>query len=572
MAGSSLNAGSLVVRNYRDFRGVDFSNRKDEVSFYRSPDSVNMWKNYKNSTGNCIETRPGMELILEYGDTVYGMYLYDDNTAFVHSGTELWKDGDIIYENMARHKSQFFVFNGKLYIKDGTNYLVYDGTVCKPVEGYIPTTTIGRNPQGGGTKYEDINFLTPMRKNQFLADGEAIEFYVDAENIDSDYLPMVWANDEAVEIESVDYEKGLVTLKTAPDAPLTVGQDNVVIQFKKAVEGYRERIEKCTLLEVFDNRVFFSGNPDYRNMLWHCALNDPEYCRDLDYYTEGADDSSIKALVAGNNALWVMKEPSQSNTTIFYHNPTIDDEEGKIYPSTHSSISTGCVSTGINFLDDICFFSERGLEAISGDVTTEQVLVHRSTLVDNRLLNEYNGYKQLLLAEWSGYLLVCIDNRVYLADSRNMVTINNHNEYEWFYWELDRKVTGTYVKNGVLYLCADKQIFTLTNTSDNRGVEAHWATMADEFGYPQLYKISNKKAYVIDGTGTQIKMEIKKDYNEYTPIGTFTTKIKNIEKYYFKAKVKAKKFKSLQYKFSSNKPFSLVSFTAEAYLGSVVKR
>ena len=67
-------------------------------------------------------------------------------------------------------------------------------------------------------------------------------------------------------------------------------------------------------------------------------------------------------------------------------------------------------------------------------------------------------------------------------------------------------------------------------------------------------------------------MEIKKDYNEYTTIGTFTTKNKNIEKYYFKAKVKAKKFKSLQIKFSSNRPFSLVSFTAEAYLGSVVKR
>ena len=46
---SSLNSGSLVMRNYRDFRGVDFSNRKDEVSLSRSPDALNMWKNYKNS-------------------------------------------------------------------------------------------------------------------------------------------------------------------------------------------------------------------------------------------------------------------------------------------------------------------------------------------------------------------------------------------------------------------------------------------------------------------------------------------------------------------------------------------
>lgn len=568
---SSLDAGALIKREYRDFRGVDFSNRKDEVSLYRSPDALNMWKNYKNSSGNCIETRPTVELAYTYDDTVYGFYMFQ-GYKIVHTGNKLYKHDELIYENMALNKSNFFIYNSKLYIKDGVNYLVYDGTECKPVEGYIPITTIGRNPQGGGTIYEDVNFLTPLRKNQFLADGESKEFYLDAENIDSDYMPKVWVNGKAVEdLEAVNYEKGLVKLVTAPDSPATVGQDNVIIQFKKTVEGYRDRIERCTLLEVFDNRVFFSGNPNYPNMLYHCALENPEYCRDLDYYTEGADDSSIKALISGNNALWVMKEPSQSNTTIFYHNPTIDDEEGKIYPSTHSSISTGCVSTGINFYDDIVFFSERGLEAISGDVTTEQVLAHRSTLVDNRLLNE-TGYKNVILEKWEGYLLTIVRNKIYLADSRNMVTINNHNEYEWFYWELDKEITSTFVKDGVLYLCSDKEIYTLTDTSEDRVVSAYWTTMADEFGYPHLYKISNKKAYTVDGTGTAIKMEIKKDYKEYTEVGTYSTKNKNIEKYYFKAKVKAKKFKSLQQKFSSTRPFSLVSFTSEAYLGSVVKR
>ena len=558
------------MRNYTNFRGVDFSNRKDEVSLNRSPDSVNMWKNYKNSTGSCIETRPDVELLSEYDDTVYGMYIYNGNK-IVHSGTKLYKEKEVIYEKMAEHRSKFFIFNSKLYIKDGTSYLVYDGTKCSQVGGYVPTTTIGRNPQGGGTMYEDVNFLTPLRKNQFVGDGKSTEYYVDVENMDTDYTPEAWVNGLEATVSTVDYKKGLIIFEEAPDAPLTVGQDNVIIQFKKAIEGYRERIEKCTLLEMFDNRVFFAGNPDYPNMLWHCALNDPEYCRDLDYYTEGEDDSSIRALIAGNNAIWVMKEPSQSNTTIFYHNPTIDDEEGKIYPSTHSSISLGCVSTGVNFLDDIVFFSERGLEGISGDVTTEQVLGHRSTLVDNKLLNEAK-YKDLILAEWEGYLLVVAGNKIYLADSRARVTVNGNAEYEWFYWELDREITSTFVKDGVLYLCSGKEIYTLTDISEDREVTAHWSTMADEFNYPHLYKISNKKAYVVDGTGTQIKLSIKKDYKEYTDIGTFTTKRKNIEQYYFKAKVKAKKFKSLQYKFSSTRPFSLVSFTAEAYLGSVVKR
>lgn len=567
---SSLNSGSLIYRNYRDFRGVDFSNRKDEVSLNRSPDALNMWKNYKNSAGNCIETRPDVQAILHYDADIYGMTIYNGHK-IVHSGTRLYKENESIFEGMAEHKSDFFIYKKNLYIKDGTNYLVYDGTECKPVEGYIPTTSIGRNPAGGGTIYEDVNFLTGKRKNQFLADGESTEYYLDVESFDSDFIPIITVNDKNVTEFTAYFDKGYIKFDTAPDSPATVGQDNVIIQFKKDVEGYRERIEKCTLLEVFDNRVFFSGNPDYPNMLWHCALEDPTYCRDLDYYTEGVDDSSIKALVSGNNALWVMKEPSQTNTTIFYHNPTIDDVEGKIYPSTHSSISTGCTGTGINFFDDIVFFSERGMEAISGDVTTEQVLAHRSTLVDNRLLNETN-YKNMILEKWEGYLLVIVDNKIYLANSREMVTINGHNEYEWFYWELGEKITSTYVKDEVLYLCSGRSIYTLTNNSEEREVYSYWTTMADEYGYPHVYKMNSKKSYVIDGTGTEIKMEIKKDYNDYTVIGTFSTKNKNIEKYYFKAKVKAKKYKSLQHKLSSTKPFSLVSFTAEAYLGSVVKR
>lgn len=113
--------------------------------------------------------------------------------------------------------------------------------------------------------------------------------------------------------------EGRITFTTAPAEPLTDGQDNVSVQFRKTISGYRDRIDKCTLLQVFDNRVFFSGNKDYPNTVWHSSLDNPAYCSDLDYYEEGLDLAPVKALVAGNNALWVFKEPSQANTAIFYH-------------------------------------------------------------------------------------------------------------------------------------------------------------------------------------------------------------------------------------------------------------
>ena len=555
-------SGSLVTRNYRSFKGIDFSNRGDEVNLYRTPDALNVWRNYRNTQGRAVETRPDIDLVKEFTETIYGLFFYTYNGQkhrIVHAGTKLYDNDRVIYSSMATRKSQAFVYEKLLYVKDGSKYLVYDGTTVKEVEGFIPTTTIGRSPSGGGTVYQDVNLLTGIRKNSFVADGSSKDFFVDSESFDSDYKVRAWVNGKETTAFTTDASTGKITFTTAPTEPDTVGQDNVIIQFRKTVSGYRSKIDKCTLLEVFDNRVFFAGNPDYPNMLWHCSLEDPTYCSDLDYYKEGIDDSKIKAIVSGNNALWVMKEPSQTNTTIFYHNPTIDDEIGKVYPSTHSSISTGCVATGINFNDDIVFFSERGMEAITGDVTTEQTLSHRSTFVDSRLINEPN-YKNLVLAEWEGYLLVITDNRIYLADS------NAEIKYEWYLWQFDMNITGARVDNGILYLYSDKKIYSLTNTSQNRNVEAYITTIEDEFTKPHYYKSSNKKGCVIDCTG-DITVSVKTDNNKFEKIDTF----KNT-KGYVVCKKKKKKFKSIQYKFSSTRPFELYSATLECYILSYVKR
>ena len=558
-------SGTLVTRKYGNFRGVDFSNRKDEVSYVRLPDALNVWKNYKNNTGKAIETRPGIDLVKEFTETIFGLYFFNYNGEthrIVHDKNKLYDNDNVIYSNMAEHKSQAFIYNSKLYIKDGTSYMVYDGESLSTVVGYVPTTTMSKTPNGGGATYEDVNLLTGVRKNSFVSDGVSTEYFVDSESFDADYPVKVWVNGkELTSGFTVDASVGKITFTTAPSEPDTVGRDNVVIQFKKTIEGYRDKIDKCTLVEIFDNRVFFAGNPDYPNMLWHCSLEDPTYCSDLDYYTEGNDDSKIMALISGNNALWV----ATSNST-YYHTPTIDDTLGKVYPSTHSSIHLGCVSTGINFLDDITFFSERGLEGISSDVTTEQFASHRSSLVDSRLLNE-SEYKNLIIEEYQGYLLVATGNNIYLADSRSKTTINDHWEYEWWFWSFDKKITGLKVHNEVLYIVMDKEIYSLTNDSENREVEAHFTTKDDEFNYPQYQKTSNKKGAVIDIEGNNISVYAKVDNGNYELINQYKE-----TKGYIVPRIKKKKWKSISLKFYSTQPFELYSATLEAYIGSYMKR
>jgi hypothetical protein len=556
----------IVARVYSNFRGVDF--RGEEINLSRSPDSINMWKDYKETES--IRTRPGLASVVGFTEPIYGIFFYK-GTMIVHSGNLLCTvraDGmkKIIFENANAAPSNAFVYEDIFYFKDGVNYLQYNGETASEVVGYAPTTSIARKPMGGGTKYEEANLLSDYRKNSFLADGGSFDFFLDVLNIDEDFVPIVKINDEVVPVEdyTVDYAYGKITFKEyAPDAPLTDGQDNMTIEFKKAVPGYKDTIRNCTLLQVFDNRVFFSGNPKFPNMVWHCNLDDPSYCSDLDYYKEGMDTAMVRGLVAGNNALWVFREPSQANTTVFYHTPTIDDQYGKIYPSTHSSVTTGCVGKAINFNDDIVFFSDRGMEGISGDVMTEQVVAHRSTMVDRKLTSD-PGYKDMLLAEWEGYLLVFIGNKAFLADSRAMFTNENHNEYEWFYWEMEKSATCTCVQDGVLYLGTEDGVYTLTDMTKH--IESYWVTPKDKFKHPHKLKTTNKRGCVAEATG-DISVYAKLEDTDFELIGTY----ENVTDY-FVSRIKRKKFKDIQLKFHSATRFSLETVTLECFIGGYIKR
>lgn len=566
---SGVPSGALVTRKVDNFAGVDFSN--SDTNLARSPNSLNMWKNYKNNSAG-IETRPDMELVEEYNNTIFGLFFYDigNNThRIVHSGTKLYDNGKEIFSGMNLIRSQVFIFNNVFYIKDGLNYLEYNGTTIKEVEGTIPTTTIG-DATGEGTTYQDVNLLTGLRKNLRIGDGETTKFKLDTENIDSDYVvtaKITTGLDTLTYVQGIDLDvnviEGSITFKIAPPAPTTDGQHNVEILFRKTIQGYRDRINKCTMLAVFDNRVFFSGNQDYPNAIFHSSLEDPRYVSDLDYYNEGMDLANVKALIPGNNALWVLKEPSQANTTVFYHTPVVDSEYGKIYPSSHSNISIGCVGDGINFNDDIVFFSDRGMEGISGDINSEQLLSHRSSMVDGKLLKE-NNYKNMILEEWEGYLLVIVDNKIYLADSRQKYQ-GVYVEYEWYYWEFPCNITCTSVKNGILYLCGDNKIYKLTKTDGE--LSSYWTTKHDDFKYPEYQKTTNKRGGTAEVSGETIKVEVRTDNNDFEEIGTYDN-----TKGYIVYRIKKKKWKRLQMKFSSSKPFGLDSYTLESFVGGYIKR
>lgn len=581
----SVETGDRVTRKYKGFRGVDF--RGEECSLNRSPDCLNVWRNYKNLAS--IETRPALEHIHTYPKGVSAMKWHDGKLYFLSKDGYLHaicEDGTLDFEiQYVGNQAILFEFGGDLYAKGTEHYC--NVTKGKDVYPYIPTTSIGRKPSGGGKIHEDVNMLCDYRINTFLADGKSADFYLDAKEIDKDFTPYVEVNGRKTTSQiTVDYDEGIVSFKywssalnswmlTPPAAPSTDGQDNVSIKFKKSVKGYKDKILKCTIAQEFDNRVFLSGNPDYPSTIWHCSLSDPSYFSDLDYYVDGSDQKPIRSIAAGNNGFWVFRDAVENG--VFYHMPGFDDEYGKIYPSSHSSIALGCVGRAVNFNDDIVFFSQRGMEGASTDVTTEQFATHRSSLIDRKLL-AHPKYKDMILSEWEGYLLVFMGNDVYLADSRAVLTNENHVEYEWYHWSFGKyNVSSAVVNNGVLYIGTDEgHIYSLTKNAKDGDellsdtfspIESYWTTPKDTFGASNKLKTTNKKGCIVEALG-DIAVSVKTNHDDTYELIASNEGIDDC----FVSRIKRKKFKDLQLKFASKTSFSLEAVTIEAFIGSYIKR
>ena len=82
-----------------------------------------------------------------------------------------------------------------------------------------------------------------------------------------------------------------------------------------------------------------------------------------------------------------------------------------------------------------------------------------------------------------------------------------------------------------------------------------------------MLKTTNKRGFKSDVSGTNITIESRTDNNDFEELGTY----KNT-KGYIVAKLKKKKWSTIQLKYSSNKPFGLYSIVLEAYVGSYIKR
>ena len=106
----------------------------------------------------------------------------------------------------------------------------------------------------------------------------------------------------------------------------------------------------------------------------------------------------------------------------------------------------GCLGACVNFLDDPIFISRLGVEAVGQlSVRNERANEHRSSLIDAKIANM--DLKSAMAEEWNGYLLLLIDGKMFMADSRQVYThAIGVPQYEWYYIEGIGVYKGQYLQ------------------------------------------------------------------------------------------------------------------------------
>lgn len=214
-----------------------------------------------------------------------------------------------------------------------------------------------------------------------------------------------------------------------------------------------DAILNCRKAAIHDGRIFLTGNPALPNTVFFSArnstgANDPTYFGVYNYFNDGYGNTPNVDMLSTPSMLMVIKRDTVQDGSVYYHtgqDNTDDDSKNlipRIYPSISGAAGLGSVGTlnsqgvlSCNFLDDTVFLTKRGLDGVSKEaVNLERTIGHRSYCVDKRLLKE--DLSKASMAEWKGYLVICCNGHLYLADSRSRTQHSDGSyQYEWFYME-----------------------------------------------------------------------------------------------------------------------------------------
>ena len=308
-----LSNGSKSIIRIEKWLGIN-ENPAGDMSLL--PGEAVVIKNFRITPEGYLALRAGFtRLALPVPSPVRGMWsgvLGGVSVLLTVSGGTLWRidgTGTSSVGTLADLDTYFLPFGGKVYLLNGDDYLSYNGVSLTPVEGYAPLVVTATPPAGGGAQNEEINLLTPKKRQLFSGNGSSVTYQLAETYIASVYSVKV--NGVSVTTFTVNPAAGTVQFTTAPAA----GVNNVEIAWSKANNG-RDAVTAMRFGAVFggqnDTRLFISGDGSNRVLHTGLAAGFPsgEYFPASSFLDVDAENTPVKALTRHYDRLLILKEDS----------------------------------------------------------------------------------------------------------------------------------------------------------------------------------------------------------------------------------------------------------------------
>lgn len=436
------------------FRGVDLINSPTNVEKSRSPAAPNM---IRDQVGK-VRKRMGYRTVATApeGARVNGVHFLGEER-LLHAGAKLyrWEDGETgaVFTElgaMADARSVSFRFDDRLYLLDGTEYRVYDGSTLAPAltAAYVPTVVISRNPTGGGTAYEALNLLGTRWRESFLGTAEDKTYQLTADGLDETPVTAELLNADGEWVAktegtdfTVDREKGTVTFTTAPGVSPVTGHDNVRVTASKAREGYGGTVSACTVFAVYGvggaaDRVFLSGNAAKPGMDWYSAYDDPTYFPDTSYTQLSRDGARVAGYAILNNTLATFLQGSTDGRSVVVRTGSLDGDGEALFRITNTLIGEDAAAPGTFALagKEPLFLTERGVYAITAEeLTGEKYSQERSYYISAELekAEDKAGARAIV---WRDFYVLALGGTLYLLDLRQR-SYEKNSPYSSFQYE-----------------------------------------------------------------------------------------------------------------------------------------
>lgn len=413
-------------------------------------------------------------------------------------------------------RSQAFLRGGRLYWIGAGDYLVYgswDGgqsfelrRVYDNEDTYIPKTTINIGHSGEDIRgtLDNVNYMTGWRRNGLTGlpseqqpGYRTVEYYLDTtidegteviirslgsptyeyrtnptespDNSGNRKLRLVNAEGEQFSGGYVNYEKGYVRFRTnnlnstgeyyrVPGLMGESGDDVAEVIFYHREEGYEERVARCGFGILFGtsgntDRLFLSGNPDFKNVDFYSAMDDYTYFEDVNTVTMGSDSYAVIGYARlSDNTLAIFKEKSQSEASIFYRtgyykefynsDGSLDEAMG-IFPTTAGNVGETVISRHAcaDFGGDSLILSENGVFgiALSQNVATAARFTRERSIAINARLRAESDLSSAVAAVYKGRYYLAVNGHCYVADARYRYDVqealDGAYQYEWWYLE-----------------------------------------------------------------------------------------------------------------------------------------